>query len=129
MLKTMSGRAKESFCGKNSSASRRTTLPKTLRACSTAFIVEGSSHSAYASEEVQGSGFSLYARPIRIGSRVPSYKKGRLGVRSEKVLTRCRCTRIRNAERMRKREKRKNDDVKNVVGKNDVGLNLVIDHA
>src|SRR5262249_5984077 len=66
MLKTMSGCASESFCGKNSSASRRSTLPKRLSACSTASIVDGSSHSAYASDASLASGFSLYASPIRI---------------------------------------------------------------
>src|SRR3989440_3589800 len=83
MLKTRSGRARTRFCGKNWSASSRMTLPKRPRACSTAAMVDGSSHSANASLALSdaasgaGSGFSLYARPMRMWSRVTSYKKGR----------------------------------------------------
>ena len=86
MLKTRCGRARASFCGKKRSASRRTTSPKRLRACSTASMVERSSHSTNASlpeldgssRLLSGSGFSLYARPMRMWSRVTSYKKGRV---------------------------------------------------
>src|SRR5258708_22301137 len=92
MLKTRSGRARASFWGKRASASSRTTRPKRPRACSTAVMVDGSSHSAYASlllggssdATARGSGFSLYARPICMWSRVTSYKKGRSIGRSER---------------------------------------------
>src|SRR6266516_4433045 len=71
----------EGLSGNNGSASSRMTLPKRPRACSTAAMVDGSSHSANASLALSdaasgaGSGFSLYARPIRMWSRVTSYKK------------------------------------------------------
>src|SRR5438132_7695508 len=84
MLNTRSGRASATCCGKDGSASSRTTLPKRPRACSTAAMVDGSSHSANASLVLEGcaaefaaSGFWLYARPMRMWSRVTSYKKGR----------------------------------------------------
>src|SRR6266516_4433044 len=66
MLNTRSGRARATCCGNNGSASSRMTLPKRPRACSTAAMVDGSSHSANASlvlggssAEFAGSGFWL----------------------------------------------------------------------
>src|SRR2546422_2105145 len=54
------------------------TLPQGPRACSTAAMVDGSSHSANASLVLGGSaadadsGFSLYVRPMRMWSRLRS---------------------------------------------------------
>src|SRR5438034_6997083 len=57
------------------------TLPQGPRACSTAAMVDGSSHSANASLVLGGSaadadsGFSLYVRPMRMWSRLTSPQK------------------------------------------------------
>jgi len=66
MLNTMSGRASESFCGKNSSASSRMTVAEKTQSLIDRVDSGRSSHSAYASDAALASGFSLYARPIRI---------------------------------------------------------------